>query len=101
MTAIGLLARAELRRGWRSLAMLALLVAVVCTVVVGALAGARRTSTAPTRMMEAQRYPDVTLQLERSTTKPSRPSAVYPRWRPQPCWFRSSAAVSPNRTGTR
>ncbi len=53
MRAVGLVARAELRRRRLTLAVLAVLTAVVVATVLATLAGARRTSSALDRFMEA------------------------------------------------
>ena len=55
MTAIGFLIRVALRRQWRSILVLTLLVGVVGTVVMGAVAGARRTTTALGRFEQYSR----------------------------------------------
>src|SRR5438552_11846030 len=50
-TAVGVIARSELRRGWRSTLALAVLLGVVAGVVLGAATGARRTQTAFPRLL--------------------------------------------------
>ena len=55
MTAVGFLARAALRRQWRNLLVLLLLVGVAGAVVMGAVAGARRTASALGRFEEQSR----------------------------------------------
>ena len=61
MGAISLLVRAELRRRWRSLVVVALLVAFAGGATLAAVAGARRTSTAFDRFRETTRNHDVLL----------------------------------------
>ena len=56
---VGYLARIELSRRWRSLVLLAALVAVVVGTVLAAVAGARRSDSAFDRYLEAMRPPDV------------------------------------------
>jgi hypothetical protein len=57
--AVGLLVRAELRRRWRSLVVITLLVGLAGAVTLGAVAGARRTSTSFDRFLESSRNHDV------------------------------------------
>ena len=59
MTAIWMRARGELRSSWRSLVALSLILAVAGGVVVFAVAGARRTDTAYTRMVGWANPPDL------------------------------------------
>jgi ABC-type lipoprotein release transport system permease subunit len=59
MSAVWLVARAQLRQRWRSGLIVVLLIAVVGTAVLAALAGARRTRSAPDRLLEATAAPDV------------------------------------------
>ena len=61
MTAIVYRLRAELRHGWRSLVVVALLVAVSGGAALAALAAARRTDTAFARMRSATNAWDVTI----------------------------------------
>ena len=63
MGAVWLTARGEVRQRWRSLLALGLLGAVLGAVVVGAVAGARRTSTAYDRLVEATALWDVEIAL--------------------------------------
>ena len=55
MGAVRLLARSELRRRWRSVVVLTLLVGFVGAVVLALLAGARRTDTSLQRFEHASR----------------------------------------------
>ena len=77
MTAAFGLARVELRRRWRALVLLGLLIGVIGAAVLGALAGARRTSTAYDRLERATHIDDVRLLVfspglaERAATLPS------------------------------
>ncbi len=59
-----LLARAQLRRGWRNLVGLSLLVGLVGGLVLGGLAGAQRTRTAVDRMIVSQQSFDVSINPE-------------------------------------
>lgn len=62
MLAARLLARAELRRRWRSFVVLGVLAGLVCGVVLGALLGARRTATAFDRLRSTTAYWDAELE---------------------------------------
>jgi hypothetical protein len=53
------LARIELRRGWRGMLAVALLIAIVVGVVIASIAGARRSRTAFDRYLEAIRSIDI------------------------------------------
>jgi len=61
MAAVWMRARAEMRRGWRALLGLALLVGLAGGAVLGAAMGARRTQTAYPRFVEASNAHDVLL----------------------------------------
>ena len=63
MGAVGMLARCEIRRRWRSVVGLALLVGLVGAVVLATAAGARRSDTALARFSAASRSGDVSLLL--------------------------------------
>ena len=62
MLAARLLARAELRRRWRSLVVLGVLAGLVCGVVLAAVLGARRTATAFDRLRSTTAYWDAELE---------------------------------------
>lgn len=64
MGAVRLLVRSELRRRWRSLVVVALLVAFAGGVTLAAVAGARRTSTSFDRFQESVRSHDALLFAE-------------------------------------
>jgi hypothetical protein len=64
MSAVRLLVRAELRRRWGSLVVVALVVAITGGVTLAALAGARRTSTSFERFQESSRNHDVLVFAE-------------------------------------
>ena len=64
MGAVRLLVRSELRRRWRSLVVVALLVAFAGAVTLAAVAGARRTSTSFDRFQESVRSHDVLVFAE-------------------------------------
>lgn len=64
MAVVTYLLRADLRKRWRSLAMLALLVAIVVGAVLTATAGARRTRTAFDRYLEEVRPGDALVTFE-------------------------------------
>ncbi len=68
MGAIGMVARAELRRRWRSVALLTLIVVIVGAVVLATAAGARRSSTALARFNRYSRASDVEVDVDPSTT---------------------------------
>ncbi len=59
------LARAQLRRGWRGLIGLSLLIALVAAMVLAGFAGAQRTRTAVDRMIEATAAADVLINPDR------------------------------------
>ena len=59
MAGIGMLARLSFRRRWRSLVVIAALVAFVGGVTLASLAGARRTSTSFDRFLSSSRAQDV------------------------------------------
>jgi hypothetical protein len=59
-----LLVRSEVRRSWRSLLGLALIVAVVGTVVLAAAAGARRTASVLDRAQETTKARDLRVQVD-------------------------------------
>ena len=61
MGAIAMLARGELRRQWKSVVALTLLVGFVGAVVLASVAGARRTATSLRRFEEYSREADVTV----------------------------------------
>jgi hypothetical protein len=61
--AVGMLAGCEIRRRWRSVLALVLLVGVVGAVVLATAAGARRSETALARFSTASRSGDVSLNL--------------------------------------
>jgi ABC-type lipoprotein release transport system permease subunit len=61
--AVGFLVRCDLRRRWRSLLALALLVGVVGGVVLAALAGARRTERAYPRLLDALAAHDASVEV--------------------------------------
>src|ERR1700675_3398928 len=61
VSAVGMLARREIRSRWRGAVMLVLLVGIVGAVVLSTLAGARRTDTALERFDAASRSADVSL----------------------------------------
>lgn len=63
MGAVGLLARGEFRRRWRSVVGLMVLVGVVGGLVLATAAGARRSETALARFSSASRSSDVSLLL--------------------------------------
>ncbi len=63
MGAVGMLAGCEVRRRWRSVVALTLLVGVVGAVVLATAAGARRSETALARFSAASRSGDVSLLL--------------------------------------
>lgn len=73
--AAALWARADLRRRWRSLVVLGLLVGMTSALAMAALAGARRTSTALGRLRQATRAAD-------AVVFPSQVNATHPDWRP-------------------
>ena len=73
MAVVTYLLRADLRRRWRSLAMLALLIAVVVGAVLTATAGARRTRTSFDRYLSEVRPIDALLTFE---GEPLDPAAV-------------------------
>src|SRR5262245_33319038 len=55
---------AELRSGWRTWLVLALLAGLAGGLVVAGFAGARRADSALTRHLSAYRFPDATLAFE-------------------------------------
>src|SRR5215207_2502914 len=61
---VGLLVSGEVRRSWRSLMGLALIVAVVGTVVLATASGARRTSSVLERTRESTAATDLLLQVD-------------------------------------
>jgi ABC-type lipoprotein release transport system permease subunit len=61
MGAVGMLAGSEIRRRWRSAAVLALVVGIVGAVVLATIAGARRTDSALGRFNATSRSADVNL----------------------------------------
>jgi ABC-type lipoprotein release transport system permease subunit len=63
MAAVWLLVRCDLRRRWRSLVVVALLVGVVGAVVLTAVAGARRTDSAYPRLLEALDASDASVEV--------------------------------------
>ena len=73
---VRLLIRSELRRSWRSLLGLALIVAVVGTVVLAAAAGARRTSTALDRAQATTQARDLRIQVDDNGAVPRVSDAV-------------------------
>jgi ABC-type lipoprotein release transport system permease subunit len=68
MGAVGLLARREIRRRWRSTVALALLIGVVGAIVLAVSAGARRSDTALDRFNDYSRPADVEIYSGRPTT---------------------------------
>ena len=75
--AVGMLAGCEIRRRWRSVVALVLLVGVVGAVVFATAAGARRSETALSRFSAASRSGDVSLLLALGyTPTPSQLSAL-------------------------
>jgi hypothetical protein len=64
MGVVALIARAELRQRWRSLAFLGLLGGIVGAVVLGALIGARRTGTAFDRLVDSTSFWDAEVIAE-------------------------------------
>ncbi len=68
MGAVVMLARSELRRRWRSVVVLTLLVAFIGAVVVALLGGARRTETSLARFEERSRA--ATLEIDVGETTP-------------------------------
>ena len=88
MGAVGLVARAELRRRRVSLVVLAVLTAVVVATVLATLAGANRTATALDRFMDATAARDLQVVVNsadfaREPTSRGRPPATPGRdgWR--------------------
>ena len=73
MAVVTYLLRADLRRRWRSLAMLALLIAIVVGAVLTATAGARRTRTSFDRYLSEVRPMDALVTFE---DEPLDPAAV-------------------------
>ncbi len=71
MAVVTYLLRADLRKRWRSLAMLALLVAIVVGAVLTATAGARRTRTAFDRYLEEVRPGDALVTFEGEPPDPA------------------------------
>ena len=71
MAMVTYLLRADLRKRWRSLAMLALLVAIVVGAVLTATAGARRTRTAFDRYLEAVQPGDALVTFEGEQPDPA------------------------------
>ena len=63
-----MVARAELRRRGRGVAVLTLLVVIVATVVLATAAGARRSATALARFSEYSRASDLEVDVDRATT---------------------------------
>jgi hypothetical protein len=63
METVLLRTRAEWRRRWPSLLTLVALIAIAGTVTLTAFAGARRTDSAPTRFMQAERTNDVFIDM--------------------------------------
>ena len=59
MGAVGLVARCEMRRRWRGMVALTLLVGVIGAVVLATVAGARRSDTALGRFQAESRSPNV------------------------------------------
>ncbi len=59
------LARAQLRHGWRNLAGIVVLVALIGGLVLGGLAGAQRTRTAVARMIDQNEVSDVAINPDR------------------------------------
>src|SRR5687767_12995452 len=64
MTRAGLWVRSELRRRWRSLVLLTALAALVVTVVLTAVAGGRRTSTAFDRSLDERNAGHLDLHMQ-------------------------------------
>ena len=73
---VRLLVRSEIRRSWRSLLGLALIVAVVGTVVLAAAAGARRTSTVVDRAQADTLARDLRIQVDDNAAIPRVAAAV-------------------------
>ena len=71
MAVVTYLLRADLRRRWRSLAMLALLIAVVVGAVLTATAGARRTRTSFDRYLSEVRPIDALVTFEGDPPDPA------------------------------
>ena len=69
MTALVLVARAAMRRQWRSLVVITLLIGIAGAVVLTAAAGARRTSTSLERFQRYSRSGDVELDLSAATPR--------------------------------
>ena len=67
MTALVLVARTALRRQWRGLVVVALLIGVAGAVVLAAAAGARQTSTSLERFRSSSRSADVELDVDQAT----------------------------------
>lgn len=63
MSAVGLLARNELRRRWRSGLVVVLLIGIVGTIVLATAAGARRSDTALDRFNAASRSSDLEISV--------------------------------------
>jgi ABC-type lipoprotein release transport system permease subunit len=64
MAAIWLTAQAEWRRRWRSLLVLALLAGFAGGVTLAAFTGSRRADTSFDRLLERQKYPNVSVRLD-------------------------------------
>ena len=64
MAAIWLTARAEWRQRWRSFVVLALLAGLAGGVTLAAFTGSRRADTSFDRLLERQKYPNVSVELD-------------------------------------
>jgi hypothetical protein len=64
MNAIWITARAEWRQRWRSFVLLALLAGLAGGVTLAAFTGSRRADTSFDRLLERQKYPNVSVELD-------------------------------------
>lgn len=64
MTAIWITARAEWRQRWRSFLLLALLAGLAGGVTLAAFTGSRRADTSFDRLLEREKYPNVSVELD-------------------------------------
>ncbi|HEX5586673.1 MAG TPA: hypothetical protein VFZ17_05155, partial [Acidimicrobiia bacterium] len=78
MSGVAMVARSELRRRWRSLVVLTVLVAVSAAVTLALVAGARRTSSALVRFETYSQSADVELTVGEATDAQLRAFARSP-----------------------